>query len=201
MGLGRTPFPRLLMLCSLVLFAHSRASAQQAPPPPTQAPPPQAAPPPAIPPAPGPSSDVPAEQPPAISPSDAAAAAPVAPAEEPPPEAAVPEAEIGGEVVIGAEAAPVDVAAEPPAGEAQVDSSGDIVVTGSRIKRSPELSRAAPVAVLDKKQLERTGATNAADVVSQITAAQGSGYQGGGSPLNQGSGAVGTVLVNLRSLG
>ncbi|HKU37041.1 MAG TPA: TonB-dependent receptor, partial [Polyangiales bacterium] len=101
--------------------------------------------------------------------------------------------------IIGAEAAPVDASPEPP--PAAVDESGDIVVTGSRIKRSPELARSAPVAILDKKQLERTGATNAADIVSQLTAAQGSGYQGAGSPLNQGSGSVGTVLVNLRGLG
>lgn len=76
-----------------------------------------------------------------------------------------------------------------------------MLVTGSRIRRSPQLASSAPVAILDRKQLERTGASNAADIVSQLSSAQGSGYQGAGSPLNQGGGAVGTVLVNLRGLG
>ena len=38
-------------------------------------------------------------------------------------------------------------------------------------------------------------------MVAQLTAAQGSGFQGGGNPGNRGGGAVGGVMVNLRGLG
>jgi iron complex outermembrane receptor protein len=51
------------------------------------------------------------------------------------------------------------------------------------------------VQVIDRKQLEQTGATNMADVVSYLTVAQGSGYQGAGSL------SLGSVSVNLRGLG
>jgi outer membrane receptor protein involved in Fe transport len=121
--------------------------------------------------------------------------------EAPPPTAAeaaaaadLPAEEVPAEIEVGADVVPVQAAAAP-------EDANEMVVTGSRIKRSPELAASAPVQVIDRKALERSGATNAADVVSQLTAAQGSGYQGAGSPLNQGSGAVGTVLVNLRGLG
>jgi iron complex outermembrane receptor protein len=201
MGLGRrTPLQRFFLVFLLSLLSHSRVRAQPAPTPSTPAPPAQAAPP-AIPPAPGPNPD--AAPPPQEAPSDATAPpaevpAPeeVLPAEGPPPEAA--GAGAAGVIEAGAEA-PMEAG---PAGPHEPEpDSGDIVVTGSRIKRSPELAKSAPVAVIDRKQLERSGATNAADVVSQLTAAAGSGYQGAGSPLNQGGGAVGTVMVNLRGLG
>lgn len=95
--------------------------------------------------------------------------------------------------------------AAPAAGSGEVGEplpgDGDIVVTGSRIKRSPELASSAPVEIIDRKALERSGASNAADVIQTLTAAQGSGYQGAGSPLNQGGGAVGTAMINLRGLG
>lgn len=89
---------------------------------------------------------------------------------------------------------------ETPAG-AEEETNGEMVVTGSRIKRSPELASSAPVEVLDRKQIERTGASNAADLIQTLTAAQGSGYQGGGNAGNQGGGALGTSSVNLRGLG
>jgi iron complex outermembrane recepter protein len=140
---------------------------------------------------------------PAPAPENAAPPPEAAPEELPPPTAAeaagtieLPAEEIGsGEMEISPGGTADVTAAAPP------EDNGEMVITGSRIKRSPELARSAPVQVIDRKQLERTGATNAADVVSTLSAAQGSGYQGAGSPLNQGSGAVGTVLVNLRGLG
>lgn len=84
-----------------------------------------------------------------------------------------------------------------PAPEAAPTVSGGgeaMVVTGSRIKTQSAFAAAAPVEVIDRKQLEYSGATNLADVVSYLTVSQGSGFQGG-------SGAAGTVSINLRGLG
>jgi iron complex outermembrane recepter protein len=143
-----------------------------------------------------------APQPPAAapdvqSPTAAESDAPLASPDEP-SEPAEPEVIALEEPVPAADTLPAPEASggdEPPAGD------GDIVVTGSRIKRSPELASSAPVDIIDRKALERSGASNAADVVQTLTAAQGSGYQGAGSPLNQGGGAVGTATINLRGLG
>ena len=77
--------------------------------------------------------------------------------------------------------------------DAADDGTEEIVVTGSRIKRS-SFAAAAAVQVIDRKDLEYSGATNLADVVQYLTVAQGSGFQGGAQ-------ATGTVSVNLRGLG
>jgi iron complex outermembrane receptor protein len=169
---------------TLALVALSRLAAS------AQTPPPDGAPPNLAPPqAPDDADAVPS------SPEDAAEAESGS-SESPPPSAA--EAAAAVELDVAAEAPPPAVA-EPAA--LPPDDSGEIVVTGSRIRRSPELARSAPVAIIDRKELERTGATNAADVVSQLTAAQGSGFQGAGNAGNRGGGAVGAVMVNLRGLG
>ena len=68
-------------------------------------------------------------------------------------------------------------------------------MTGSRIKQVSSFSPAAPVQVMDRKELEQTGATNVADVVTYLTVSQGSGFQGAGSQ------SYNTVSVNLRGLG
>jgi len=194
MGCGRrVPLERLLLVFSLALLLSAVAKAQPAPAPPAQ-------PPGAVPPAPGP---IDLDQP-SDAPSGEAPPAETAPPEALPPPTAAEAAETlelpeSGDVVSGEMDVTAGTAAEESAGA--TEENGEMIVTGSRIKRSRELASSAPVQVIDRKQLERTGATNAADVVSQLTAAQGSGYQGAGSPLNQGSGAVGTVLVNLRGLG
>jgi iron complex outermembrane receptor protein len=108
----------------------------------------------------------------------------------------------------GADAAPeLAPAALPPAEPEPVQSEdpaskeaseATMVVTASRIKRPSAFALAAPVDTIDRKQLERTGATNMADVVGQLTAGQGSGYQGAG---NAASAAAGTSSINLRGLG
>ena len=54
-------------------------------------------------------------------------------------------------------------------------------MTGSRLKQVSSFSPAAPVQVMDRKELEQTGATNVADVVTYLTVAAGSGFQGAGS--------------------
>jgi iron complex outermembrane receptor protein len=91
-----------------------------------------------------------------------------------------------------------DAGAEVPSAlpaEATPSSGGEMVVTGSRIKQASSFSEAAPVQVIDRKELEQTGATNIADVVTYLTISQGSGFQGDG---NQ---SVNTVSINLRGLG
>jgi iron complex outermembrane receptor protein len=107
----------------------------------------------------------------------------------------VPGPELAAESGASAtESAPVEQ--EP---EASNESTGaTMVVTASRIKRPASFAAAAPVETIDRKQLERTGATNMADVVSALTAAQGSGYQGAG---NAASASAGTASINLRGLG
>lgn len=86
------------------------------------------------------------------------------------------------------------------AGESEVAAteSEPMIVTGSRIRRPTSFAPAASVDIVDRAQLERTGATNMADVVAGISAAQGSGYQGGGDVSTV---SAGTVAVNLRGLG
>ena len=74
----------------------------------------------------------------------------------------------------------------------------EMVVTGSRVKRS-KFAASAPVEVLDRAQLERSGATNLADVVQNLTTSQGSGSQG--NVTGNGVPSSGIVTVNLRGLG
>lgn len=97
------------------------------------------------------------------------------------------------------------VVAEAPLAEETVStvaeqgsSSDEIVVTGSRIRRT-KFAASAPVEVVDRAQLERTGATNLGDVIQDITTSQGSGSQG--NMTQNGIAASGTVTVNLRGLG
>lgn len=86
------------------------------------------------------------------------------------------------------------------ADDAPLSAASDetMVVTGTRIRRPTSFSPAAAVDVVDRAQLERSGATNLADVVASITSAQGSGFQGGG---NSSTVSAGTVAVNMRGLG
>ena len=130
-------------------------------------------------------------------------------ADQQPPAAVVEEAE-PAQSFVEPGAAPDDVpvleeaplVAEPEAPLRMGDADAEaMVVTGSRIKRSASLAASAPVEVLDSKAIARTGASNVSDLIQLLTAAQGSGFQGGGSPGNQGGGAYGAASINLRGLG
>jgi outer membrane receptor protein involved in Fe transport len=114
-----------------------------------------------------------------------------------PPVAALPET--SPEPTPAAPAASAQAVEEVPT-QAQ-PSDDEMVVTGSRIKRSASLAASAPVEMLDRKAIERTGASNVSDLIQTLTAAAGSGFQGGGSPGNQGGGAYGATSINLRGLG
>ncbi|MGD8863500.1 MAG: TonB-dependent receptor plug domain-containing protein, partial [Myxococcales bacterium] len=93
----------------------------------------------------------------------------------------------GGALEGGAESAASD-------GEVFVDDDiEEITVTGSRIKRTI-FSAAAPVEVMNREQIEKTGSQNMEDLLQHMTISTGSGYRGGG-------GGPGTAQVNLRGLG
>jgi iron complex outermembrane receptor protein len=132
----------------------------------------------------------PTTPPPETSPPPAAAPEAAQPATQP---ATPPEPEPAQAAEPAAEA-PEPAAAEPAA--AAQDEGEQMIVTGSRIKRT-SFAASAPVAVLDRKQLEQSGATTLADVVQNLTVGQGSGFQGAGSNAF----APGTVSIDLRGLG
>jgi iron complex outermembrane receptor protein len=75
-----------------------------------------------------------------------------------------------------------------------VDTGGDIIVTGSRIPQ-PNLDSAAPVTVVSDQDVKLSGSTRIEDVLNQLPsvgAAQASGVS---------NGATGTAEVDLRYLG
>jgi outer membrane receptor for ferrienterochelin and colicin len=80
-----------------------------------------------------------------------------------------------------------------------VEEAGEMLVTGTRIKVKSAFTASAPVEIVDRKHLELTGATNLADVVQNLTIAQGSGFQGEGMQSQQGR--IGVTGVDLRGLG
>lgn len=136
-----------------------------------------------------PPNQAPVEAPPVSPPDGGVQAAP-----ESEPVEAAPADEVPLEAAAAAEAeAEASITVEPPR-----EVIEEMVVTGSRVKRS-KFAASAPVEVLDRAQLERSGATNLADVVQNLTASQGAGPQGG---MTQGGVPVsGVVTVNLRGLG
>ncbi|HMI92679.1 MAG TPA: TonB-dependent receptor [Polyangiales bacterium] len=193
-------------LCTSLAWAVT-AGAQ--PTPPTAAPTAPAATPPVAPAAPAPTAPAsdappaggPAAAPPASDPTTAVPAdgevvapgvetgVPTSTPAEPPADAPVAaEAELDANLGAAAETSPA-AEAEPDA------SSEEIVVTGSRIKRTSQFAPAASVQVVDRKQLEFSGAQNLGDVVQHLTAAGGSDFNG------RSQGGWGVSQVNLRGLG
>jgi outer membrane receptor protein involved in Fe transport len=92
--------------------------------------------------------------------------------------------------------APVEGTTSPSTsaeGEA-VESTGDIIVTGSRIPQ-PNLTSASPVTVVTAQEVKLSGTTRTEDLINSLPqsfAAQGS---------NVSNGSTGTATVNLRGLG
>jgi iron complex outermembrane receptor protein len=100
-----------------------------------------------------------------------------------------------------------DPTAQPPSGPVEgqpipsvsaqgeeVQTGGDIIVTGSRIPQ-PNLESAAPVTVVNEQDVKLSGSTRIEDVLNQLPsvgAAQASGVS---------NGATGTAEVDLRYLG
>ena len=101
----------------------------------------------------------------------------------------------------------VDPAASPPTGpvEAQptpsvssqgeeVETGGDIIVTGSRIPQ-PNLESAAPVSVVSDQDVKLSGATRIEDVLNQLPSAAATQNAGNSNV------ATGTAEIDLRYLG
>jgi iron complex outermembrane receptor protein len=109
-------------------------------------------------------------------------------------EAAPGEAEAGVEATAAGEVTADEAAAEAPARGG--DESGEIIVTGTRIKRTQTFALPASVAVADRKELAQTGANNMADVVRNMSVNYGSDLN---TDVSTNSG--GTSQFNLRGLG
>ncbi|MGD8860021.1 MAG: TonB-dependent receptor [Myxococcales bacterium] len=119
-----------------------------------------------------------------------------APATEPAPApASEADAEASAEISVGLDAS---ASAEPEGSDEGAplpdEDIEEIVVTGSRVKRSDAFGSAGSLEIVSREDLEYSGATNLQDVVQYLTVAQGSGFQGG-------SGGAGTTSINLRGLG
>ena len=108
----------------------------------------------------------------------------------------------------GAQAQSTAPQVEAPAQAAPVnadDSSNDIVVTGSRIRRDP-LSQDSPVVVLDQAALAQTGLSAVADILQRLPSASGglnskvnnSGNLG--NPPDGGGVGAGSAEIDLRYL-
>jgi iron complex outermembrane recepter protein len=105
-----------------------------------------------------------------------------------------PAAPVEAEAAVELEAAPEAALPEQPTGEG--DSGGEIVVTGTRIKRTQSFALPAAIAVADRKELAQSGANNMSDVVKNMTINYGSDFN-----LGLGTTAGGTAQFNLRGLG
>ena len=78
--------------------------------------------------------------------------------------------------------------------------AGEIVVTGSRIRR-PDYETASPIVSLGAQTLQQSGSTNVTDFLQGIPALVGSSTSRDNSGDRAGIGATGLNLVNLRNLG
>lgn len=170
----------------LLMCLGSKAAAQAAPGPPVpEEPPPEPEP------SAGPTESAPTATPDAATPAVEAEATVDAGAPTHAPTEVAQEVYLEGDVEGSSDADAVDVVTFDP-------NADTIVVTGTHIRRPAAFAPSAPVQVLDREQLARTGATNMADVIGTLTAAQGSGFQGAGNSTTASSG---TASVNLRGLG
>jgi iron complex outermembrane receptor protein len=113
-------------------------------------------------------------------------------------------------LIIGSAAAAqeaVPPAASPSTQEAasQPGTGGEIVVTGSRIRRDP-LSQDSPVITLDQEALAKTGLTSVADVLQRLPSAAGGlnskvNNSGNiGNPPDGGGVGAGSAEIDLRYL-
>ena len=84
------------------------------------------------------------------------------------------------------------------ADEEGADDVEEVVVTGSRIKRS-NLDSPVPLLTLGEEQIELTGEVNVFDILSEIPANGYASYSRGTTNFNVGTGGV--QAINLRGLG
>src|SRR5689334_19158508 len=101
---------------------------------------------------------------------------------------------------------PPSAVTNPAGPSTQASSQGEIVITGSRIRRNP-LDQNAPIVFVDKSTIDKTGLTAVADVLQRIPSAAGglntkvnnSGNLG--NPPDGGGVGAGSALIDLRYLG
>ncbi|HEX8241311.1 MAG TPA: TonB-dependent receptor [Allosphingosinicella sp.] len=97
-------------------------------------------------------------------------------------------------------AAEAEVAQADPAAAAEPETSGDIVVTGTRIVRDG-FQAPTPLTVLTKDDIDNTSPTNnIADFVNQLPQLAGS-TKPANSRLNISNGSAGINALNMRNLG
>lgn len=114
-------------------------------------------------------------------------------------------------LVIGSAAAaqstlPPPEAATNPSTASEPSSTGEIVVTGSRIRRDP-LSQDAPIVFVDQDDIAKTGLNSVNDVLQRLPSA-GGGINGKfnnsgnlGNPPSGGGVGAGAAEIDLRYLG
>lgn len=92
-----------------------------------------------------------------------------------------------------------------PVAQAPAEGSGDIIVTGSRIRRDP-LDQDSPVVTVDQASLARTGLSSLADVLQRLPSASGGlnskvNNSGNiGNPPDGGGVGAGSAEIDLRYL-
>ena len=101
---------------------------------------------------------------------------------------------------------PPDVAANPSQPAATADRSGDIVITGSRIRHNP-LDQDQPITFVDKSDIEKTGLNSVSEVLQRLPSVGGglnnkfnTSGNNGNPPDGAGVGA-GSAEIDLRHLG
>lgn len=123
---------------------------------------------------------------------------------EPPAVDAQAAAEPGADVAaaqpgVAAEAEAVADPVEDAQAEAAQDApEDDIVVTGSRLKRSSSFDAPSPVQVVDREAMARTGASTIKDLVANMPVNFGGQNNAG---LGTGTGVRGAAIFDLHGLG
>ena len=101
---------------------------------------------------------------------------------------------------------PPDAAQNPASTNAQPSEEGDIVITGSRIRRDP-LSQEAPIVFVDQEDIAKTGLNSITDVLQRLPSAGGGlnskvNTSGNfGNPPDGGGVGAGAAEIDLRYLG
>lgn len=90
--------------------------------------------------------------------------------------------------------------AEARSADGADNAPGDIVVTGSRIRR-PDFESPSPVVTIGAATLQQSGTTNLTDFLTGLPALQGSSTSADNSGSGAGIGYTGLNLLNLRNLG
>lgn len=101
---------------------------------------------------------------------------------------------------------PPEAAQNPASTNEQQSRDGDIVVTGSRIRRDP-LSQDAPIVFVDQQDIQKTGLNSISDVLQRLPSAGGglnakfNNSGNFGNPPDGGGVGAGAAEIDLRYLG